>query len=179
LVNLICAEHLYQSHVDADEGELTRTRSALVDQSSLAGYARELDLGAHLILGGGELKSGGYRRDSILSDAFEALVAAIYLDFGHATAAKFVIPFFRTRLNEAVHVGRDPKTQLQEWLQDKGRPLPRYELLSATGQEHARSFTVCCVIDQLALQADGVGSSLKRAEQQAALAALGILGVRK
>jgi ribonuclease-3 len=180
LVNLIVAEALYQYWPHADEGALTRARAELVRESALAPIARQLDLGSKLILGPGEMKSGGHRRDSILADALEALVAAIYLDADFETCRAVVLPWF-TPAMEALppphKVGKDAKTRLQEWLQGKQKPLPVYALLSESGDDHAKTFLVTCTLLQPPLVTEGQGNSRRSAEQAAADAALQNLGV--
>lgn len=178
LLNFVCAELLFAALPSASEGELTRTRANLVDEKSLASFARELNLGEALILGGGELKSGGYRRDSILADAFEALTAAIFLEHGMQAAIGFSEPFLKAALPNAHNKAqqKDAKTQLQEWLQDRARGLPSYQILESHGPEHDRHFRVQCTLaisgKNPELQSQGEGSSVKRAEQAAALAML-------
>ncbi|MCI1709406.1 MAG: ribonuclease III [Chiayiivirga sp.] len=170
LVNLIVAEALYQRWPRADEGELTRARAQLVRESSLAGLARDLELGDRLDLGPGELKSGGFRRDSILADAFEALVAAIYLDAGFEACRERVLAWFRG-LIEGLTPGRtekDAKTRLQEWLQARQLPLPEYRVIAAEGEDHHKTFHVQAVLANPALDCDGQGSSRRLAEQVAA-----------
>lgn len=170
IVNLLVAEVLFQRWPKADEGALTRARAELVREASLATIARELDLGARLTMGPGEMKSGGHRRDSILADAVEAVVAAIYLDAGFEACRARVLPWFETAL-AALPVGKpekDPKTRLQEWLQGKQKPLPAYELVSETGEEHARHFQVRCITSDPPLSAEGEGNSRRVAEQAAA-----------
>jgi len=179
LVNLIVAESLYQHWPQADEGALTRARAELVRESALAPIARQLDLGAKLILGPGEMKSGGHRRDSILADALEALVAAIYLDAGFETFRAVVLPWFRSAmaaLPPPHKVGKDAKTRLQEWLQGKQKPLPVYALLSESGDDHAKTFRITCTLQQPVLVTEGEGGSRRAAEQMAAEAALQALG---
>lgn len=178
LVGLIVAEALYARWPKADEGALTRARAELVRESALAQIARELDLGPRLTLGPGEMKSGGHRRDSILSDALEALVAAIYLDAGFAACRAVVLPWFERSIADLPvgKVGKDPKTRLQEWLQARQRPLPVYELLSESGDEHAKQFRMRCRLADPALATEGEGGSRRAAEQQAAEAALALLG---
>ena len=179
LVNLFVAEALYEHWPHADEGALTRARAELVRESALAPIARQLDLGARLILGPGEMKSGGHRRDSILADALEAVVAAIYLDAGFEACRSAVMPWFRAAM-EALppphKVGKDAKTRLQEWLQGKQKPLPVYALLSESGEDHAKTFLVTCTLQQPPLLTQGEGSSRRAAEQVAAEAALHALG---
>jgi len=178
LVNMVCAELLFKTQASATEGELTRLRSNLVDEASLAAFARDLKLGEFLILGSGELKSGGHRRDSILADTFEALCAAIYLDHGLAAMRVLLEPMLLGALPVALEKAqsKDGKTQLQEWLQDKGRILPTYTLLETFGLEHNREFLVQCDIGATdkfqAMESTGRGSSLRRAEQAAAAAML-------
>lgn len=174
LLNFVCAALLFREFPHASEGELTRTRANLVDEKSLAGFARELNMGDALILGGGELKSGGYRRDSILADVFEALTAAIFLEQGLEATSAFLEPFLRAALPNAQNKAqqKDAKTQLQEWLQDRARGLPSYQIIDSYGPEHDRHFEVQCLLaahaKHPALQSTGKGSSVKRAEQAAA-----------
>jgi ribonuclease III len=176
LVNLLVAEMLYEQYPKADEGELTRRRSHLVSEPALAAIARELELGDELHLGPGELKSGGYRRDSILADAFEALIAAVYLDGGWETCRRLVHELFSGRVaSVAAQTGKDAKTRLQELLQSRGEPLPVYGLVAATGADHAKTFEVACDIASLQLRTTGHGSSRRAAEQAAAGAALELL----
>lgn len=174
LVGLVSAEALYLRWPKADEGAMTRARAELVRESSLARIARELDLGGRITLGPGEMKSGGHRRDSILSDALEAVVGAIYLDAGYEACRAAVLPWFGPSIDAlpAGGIGKDPKTRLQEWLQARQRPLPDYELVSESGEEHARVFHVRCLLADPALETEGSGSSRRGAEQEAAAAAL-------
>jgi len=175
LVNQFVAEALYHRWPKADEGALTRARAELVRESALAGIARRLRLGERLVLGPGELKTGGHRRDSILADAVEAVVAAIHLDAGFEACRAAVLPWFAP-LIEALpapnRVGKDPKTRLQEWLQGRGKPLPVYAVVETGGDDHARVFRARCTLADPPLHAEGEGSSRRAAEQQAALAAL-------
>jgi ribonuclease-3 len=181
LVGLIVAEALYLRWPRADEGVMTRARAELVRESSLAQIARTLDLGPRITLGPGEMKSGGHRRDSILSDALEALVGAIYLDGGFDACRSAVLPWFEPALAglAAGRIGKDPKTRLQEWLQGRQRPLPLYDLLSEAGDEHAKVFHVRCTLVEPALSAPGEGSSRRAAEQAAAGAVLAQLETLK
>ena len=174
VVNLLAAEALYQRWPSADEGVLTRARAELVREASLATIARQLELGDRLTLGPGELKSGGFRRDSILADALEAVVAAIYLDAGYEACRGVVLPWFEHALAALPH-GRpekDAKTRLQEWLQARQRPLPAYELVSESGEDHAKVFVSRCTLNEPAVSADGQGTSRRLAEQAAAAAVL-------
>ncbi len=170
VVGMIVGEALFRRWPTADEGALTRARAELVRESSLAAIARAHDIGSRLILGPGEMKSGGHRRDSILSDAFEALVGAIYLDAGFDACRGAVLPLFEQAINDtpAGKVGKDPKTRLQEWLQARQRALPAYELVGESGDEHAKVFRVSCALVEPPLAAEGEGPSRRVAEQAAA-----------
>lgn len=179
LVNHFVADTLYRHWPKADEGALTRARAELVRESALAAIARNLDVGDLLRMGPGEMKSGGHRRDSILADAVEALVAAIYLDAGVETCRAVVLPWFAPLLDALPppsKVGKDAKTRLQEWLQARQQPLPVYALLEERGADHCRVFRVSCTLRQPPLCTEGEGSSRRAAEQQAADAALLGLG---
>ena len=175
LLNLIVAETLYARWPTADEGALTRARAELVRESALASIARELDLGSVLTLGPGEMKSGGHRRDSILADALEAVVASIYLDAGFAACRNAILPWFDallTGLPQPDKVGKDAKTRLQEWLQRRQKPLPVYSLLEESGDDHAKRFLIACTLTEPPLATQGEGGSRRAAEQLAAVAAL-------
>jgi ribonuclease-3 len=170
VLNLIISNFIYRRFESASEGRLSRIRASLVKQETLAVVARKINLGDHIYLGGGELKSGGFRRDSILSDALEAVIAAIYLDSDYTQAEKTVLHLFDDLL-QAVDVDRslkDPKTQLQEFLQGRQKSLPRYEVVQTDGKSHDQVFTVSCELIDLGLKSKGKGSSRKKAEQQAA-----------
>jgi ribonuclease-3 len=176
LLGAIVAEMLYEAHPRASEGELSRLRAQLVNGQALAVIARELELGDGLKLGPGELKSGGYRRDSILADAFEALVASVYLDGGFEACRHTVRGLFAQRVADLPRSSKDAKTRLQEWLQARGLPLPVYELTGSHGEDHAKVFEVACSIAEPApLRADASGPSRRAAEQDAAEIVLGQL----
>ena len=178
LVNLFVAEALYARWPKADEGTLTRARAELVRESSLATIARTMDLGGQLTLGPGEMKTGGHRRDSILADALEALVAAIYFDAGFEACRKAVLPWFDVSiaaLPPPNKLGKDAKTRLQEWLQARQKPLPVYALLSESGDDHAKLFRVGCTLGDPAMSCEGEAGSRRAAEQLAAEAVLGRL----
>ena len=180
LLNLFVAEALYAHWPQADEGALTRARAELVRESTLAAIARDMALGARIVLGPGELKSGGHRRDSILSDTLEALIAAIYLDSDFLTCRAAVLPWFETliaALPPPNRVGKDAKTRLQEWLQGRQHPLPVYRLVEEGGEEHARRFRVACTLAEPPLSAEGEGTSRRAAEQAAADAMLLQMGI--
>lgn len=173
LLGVVVAELLYEAHPNASEGELSRLRAQLVNGQALAQIARELELGDELKLGSGELKSGGFRRDSILADAFEALMAAVYLDSDFAQCRQTVRSLFAERVAAIPRSSKDAKTRLQEWLQARGWPLPHYELKDSYGEEHAKTFDVSCAIaEPLPLSAEGRGGSRRAAEQDAAEAVL-------
>jgi ribonuclease-3 len=181
LVNLIVAETLHSRWPKADEGALTRARASLVRESSLAAIARQLGLGEKIELGPGEMKSGGHRRDSILADSLEAVVAAIHLDGGFEACRDRVLPWFEPMLDELPvgKVEKDFKTRLQEWLQGRQLDRPEYVLISSSGEEHARVFRVRCNIAEPVLSAEAEGSSLRAAEQAAAGLVLAQIEVSK
>jgi ribonuclease-3 len=179
VLNLIISNFIYRRFESASEGRLSRIRASLVKQDTLAEVAREIGLGDHIHLGGGELKSGGFRRASILSDALEALIAAIYLDSDYLQAEKVVLHLFDDLL-QAVDVGsslKDAKTKLQEYLQGRQKPLPDYQVVQTSGKSHDQVFTISCEIGDLGLHSEGKGSSRKKAEQQAAHNILQMLGI--
>lgn len=180
LIGWFAADLLYHELPKADEGELTRRRAELVRESSLAELARRRGLGDLLRLGTGELKTGGWRRDSILADAYEAVVAALCLEQGIEAARRFAEPDLRARLQESMArvEQKDAKTQLQEWLQHRGLPRPVYQLLETIGPEHARRFEVACELAEPALTTRAIGDSRKAAEQLAAAQALSALASR-
>ncbi len=173
LLNFIIAEALYQAHGRWPEGDLSRLRAHLVKGDTLAEIAREIGLSDYLILGGGELKRGGYRRDSILADAVEAIIAATYLDQGIEACRRLVLQLFEKRLDaiDPKKVGKDPKTRLQEWLQKRKLSLPKYEVLNITGPAHNQTFEVACQVEgQPPFTAEA--GSRRKAEQRAAEKAL-------
>jgi ribonuclease-3 len=151
LLNCSVARLLYDAHPLADEGALSRLRATLVSGETLAQIAGELKLGEHLRLGPGELKTGGFRRASILADALEALLGAIFLDSGFDAAAAVVARIMGPRMSDlpAADTLKDPKTRLQEALQARGLALPVYTLTAATGDPHLQSFTVTCEVPVL------------------------------
>ena len=175
IVNMMAAEALYRRWPKADEGAMTRARAELVREGALAVIGRTLELGERLTLGPGEMKSGGHRRDSILADAVEAVVAAIYLDAGFEACRAVVLPWFSASIEALPTSGRpekDPKTRLQEWLQARQKALPQYELVSESGDDHAKHFRVRCIVADPAASTEGEGASRRLAEQQAAAAVL-------
>jgi ribonuclease-3 len=170
------ADHLYHDVGDADEGQLSRMRAHLVKREMLARIARELKLGAILRLGAGELRSGGQARDSILADAVEAIIAAVYLDGGIDEARGLVRRLFGDHLADPTPDIRrkDPKTRLQEYLQSTGKPLPRYDVVGTSGDQHDQTFRVVCSTG-LVEDTQGEGGSRRKAEQAAARAMLALL----
>ncbi len=174
IVNFLMAEALFNQFPDSREGELSQMRAQLVKGATLAEIAREFELGDFLHLGPGELKSGGHRRDSILADAVEALIGAMYLDGGMDACRKHVNVWYQSRL-ESISPRqeiKDAKSRLQEYLQGRGRSLPKYHVRETTGCDHQQEFTVECEIEHLKQRFEGVGSSRRSAEQAAAQAAI-------
>jgi ribonuclease III len=170
VLGLVSAQYLYERFPEADEGTLSRLRARLVNGESLAQRAAAMELGELLVLGPGELKTGGFRRESILADALEALCGALYLDGGLETARRALLPWLEDALPAEELLGelKDPKTLLQELLQSRGLPLPRYSIESVQGELHAQLFRVRCEVEPMAARAEGEGSSRRRAEQAAA-----------
>ncbi len=170
IVNCIIALELYERFPGLSEGELSRLRANLVNQQSLLGIAQQMHIGDHLLLGEGELKSGGAQRPSILADSVEAILGAVMLDGGFAAAQGVVRRLFAGNLaaiNPNVS-GKDAKTMLQEFTQGRGIALPVYTLLGTQGQAHAQIFQVQCAIDELSIRTEGQGSNRRAAEQDAA-----------
>ena len=172
LLNCAVATLLYERFGELPEGDLSRLRAALVNQASLSTIALSLDLPARLRLGEGELKSGGFRRPSILADALEALLGAVFLDAGFDAVRATVAHLLADRLDRdaGLPVGKDPKTALQEHLQGRRMALPRYSVLKTEGEAHDQTFTVECRVEALSLSAQGMGPSRRTAEQSAAAA---------
>lgn len=170
VLNLLVAEQLYQQFPDADEGALSRLRAAVVSGDSLARIAADMHIGDVLFMGAGELKSGGFRRDSILADALEALCGALWLDAGMEVTQRVMLRLLGPALDvlELPAELRDAKTRLQEWLQGRGLPLPRYTVESISGEPHEQHFRVSCEVASLPALTSGEGSSRRRAEQVAA-----------
>lgn len=177
ILNCLVGAMLYERFPQLQEGQLSRMRANLVNQQPLYEIARDLGLGHRLRLGEGEQKSGGAERPSILADALESVLGAIYLDGGFAAAKAVVAKLFDGRIEmvDPDTQGKDAKTLLQEWLQSRRHGLPSYELLGTSGQAHAQTFRIACRIDVLKLVTEGEGASRKAAEQAAAQAAYGKL----
>lgn len=174
VLNCAIAKLVFREFAAANEGDLSRLRASLVSGESLANIAAELDLGTWVRLGSGELKSGGFRRKSILADALEAVFGAIYLDAGFDAAAAVIEHLFAPRLQRLPSADelKDPKTRLQEALQARGLNLPEYAVHSVTGAAHAQRFTVHCRVASAGIETSGEGGSRRAAEQSAAQAAL-------
>jgi ribonuclease-3 len=170
VLSFAVAELLFRQFPGASEGELSRYRASLVSGESLAAIAAGLGLGEHLRLGEGELKSGGQRRATILADALEAVFGALYLDQGLDAARAVAARLFGDALASLPDAAalKDPKTQLQEWLQGRGFARPAYTVLEVGGEPHAQHFRVRCDVAELGLAAEAEGSSRRRAEQEAA-----------
>jgi len=179
VLGYLISSELYQRFPTATEGVLSRLRSSLVKGDTLADIATQLQFGDYLILGPGELKSGGFRRRSILADALEAVIGAIYMDSDIDTVRHHLLPFFEPRLAQCDpdSVAKDPKTRLQEYLQARGNALPDYTVLNISGEAHKQMFEIECRLSELGIISTGEGSSRRKAEQQAALQALELLGI--
>lgn len=178
LLDLVVADVLFRRFSKATEGDLSRLRASLVRQDTLAGVARGIGLGKYLILGEGELRSGGETRDSILADALEALLAAVYLDGGFEAARGLILSLIGECLGRATPSGeiKDPKTRLQEHLQSGKRRLPEYQVVDIAGSPHEQIFRVTCLLADTGQATEGSGTSRRRAEQDAAAKMLRILG---
>lgn len=176
VLNFIVAHALYDEYPKATEGELSRYRATLVKKDTLAEIARDLNLGDYIKLGSGELKSGGFRRASILADGLEALIAAVLLDSGFESAKTLVHHLFEARVKIVAEKElKDPKSRLQEYLQSRRHDLPNYEVKSVSGDPHLQHFVVVCEVPVLSIKTEGEGSSRRRAEQAAAEVALNII----
>lgn len=174
VLGMVIAESLYQKFPQLPEGKLTRLRSDLVKGQTLADIARELDLGHLLKLGPGERKSGGQRRDSILADAVEAIIGAIYLDSSFDQVSSVIFHLYQSRIDnlDPNVLVKDNKTRLQEKLQSQQMALPDYEVIDIAGKDHAQTFTVSCYVKSLNITSTGSGRSRRIAEQEAAKALL-------
>lgn len=170
ILGFVVADWLYQNYPQLAEGKLSRMRSSLVRKETLASVARELGMSDYLILGEGELKSGGFNRDSILADTIESLIGALYLDAGFDTASAFIhchfAPHFENISERSTF--KDAKSQLQEVMQKQALALPVYDIIKTEGEQHAQQFTVECVLADVGLTAIASASSRRLAEQQAA-----------
>jgi ribonuclease-3 len=170
VLDFVVSEAVYRARPDASEGDLSKLRASLVKDDTLAEIALELDLGEHLILGSGERKTGGHRRESILADALEAIFGAVFLDRGFDAAKAVIDGVFEARYLKLPDVEdlRDPKTRLQEWLQARKMSLPEYELAQVSGKDHKQRFVVTCTIVETSTVTDGESTTRRKAEQRAA-----------
>ncbi|KYP97033.1 ribonuclease III [Sodalis-like endosymbiont of Proechinophthirus fluctus] len=177
ILSYVIANALYQRFPHVDEGDMSRMRATLVRSNTLAEIAREFELGECLRLGQGEMKSGGFRRESILADGVEALIGSVFLDSDIKTVENLILDWYRTRLDEISPGDRqkDPKTRLQEYLQGRHLPLPTYLVLQVRGEAHDQEFIIHCQISGLLQPVVGNGSSRRKAEQSAAEQALKLL----
>ena len=168
VLDVVISESLFHSLPDAPEGDLSRLRASLVRDTSLAGIAADLGIGDYLVLGSGERKTGGHRRQSILADALEALFGAVYLDSDFDTVAALVRRVFGAKLADLPHADelRDPKTRLQEWMQARQMGLPDYELIDVSGKAHRQVFRASCQVEDR--MTTGTGTTRRNAEQEAA-----------
>jgi len=177
ILSLVISTHLYKHLEKASEGELSRLRSSLVKGDKLAEIAQQLELGDYLILGSGELKSGGFRRSSILADTLEAVFGAVYLDSNYATCEQVILGIYQQELDSLPSASsiKDHKTKLQEYLQSRQLPLPDYQVLKVTGEPHDQTFFVECSISTNDNPVQAKGSSRRKAEQAAAAKIIKIL----
>ena len=170
ILNFVITQELYQRFPTINEGELSRFRSGLVKEETLAEIAKNLNLGEYLQLGGGELKSGGFRRPSILADSLEAIIAAIYLDSDIKQSQSFILTHFADKI-DSINIDakkKDPKTALQEYLQSRKMSLPLYTLLNTTGEDHEQCFEIECTVDKIEYKTSASAVSRRKAEQMAA-----------
>ena len=177
ILGCVIAEELYRRFPAASEGDLTRLRATLVKGDTLAEIGKGLVLGDYIRLGSGELKSGGFRRGSILACAVEALIGAVYLDGGFDAAKPLVLGLYQDRLGSVSPEDelKDPKTRLQEFMQSRKLPLPLYDLVKVEGEAHIQTFYIECVVETMKERISGHGSSRRKAEQSAAKKMLKIL----
>lgn len=179
ILNFIITKLLFEKFPQGREGDLTRLRANLVKGETLADVAKELALGEHLLLGAGELKSGGHRRASILADAVEAIIGAIFMDSGLSEAETSIKAWYQSRLDDldSSFIDKDPKTKLQEYLQERSKPLPSYRVVSENGKLHDREYVVHCAIFGFEEPFVAQASSKRAAEKSAAHKALKALGL--
>ncbi len=170
VLEVVISDIVFRMHANAPEGDLSRLRASLVKDTSLAELSSNLGLGDHLVLGGGERKSGGHRRESILADALEAIFGAVYLDAGFEAARSVIERAFGKRLSNLPSVDelQDPKTRLQEWLQARALGLPKYELAGVSGKAHQQTFEVSCSVRDGTTMTTGSGTTRRNAEQESA-----------
>jgi len=178
ILNFIVAEWLYNHYPEKQEGFLTKVRAALVHTQQLSAFARKIELGPAILVGRGEASTGGRDRDAILCDAFEALIAAMYLDTDIQTVKNFIVPLLETESSEILksHAEEDVKSRLQEWAQAQGYASPIYVLMSESGPDHAKQFEVVALVNNRKI-ASGKGSSKQTAEKDAAVNSMKTLGI--
>jgi len=176
-LNFIIARQLYERYPDLPEGDLSRIRANLVKESTLSEIATRLQIGDSLLLGEGEMKSAGWRRPSVLADAIEAIVGAVFLDGGYEAAEAVVTRLYQELLEkiDPKSIGKDAKSLLQEYLQSRKLSVPRYQVTATEGEAHCQTFKVECKIDKLNITTQGEGNSRRAAEQLAAQAAYDVL----
>jgi ribonuclease-3 len=170
VLNCVIANLLYEQFPEIAEGDLSRVRATLVNQQSLFELASALELGQHVMLGQGEIRSGGSKRPSILADALEAVLGAVFLDAGFEVVSNVIVSMFQpvtSKLDPAA-VAKDPKTRLQEFLQGRRMSLPSYTVVDVSGQAHDQNFRVECTLEEMAIRTLGEGTSRRAAEQDAA-----------
>jgi len=170
ILNFVIAHELFKLYPDVQEGDLSRLRANLVNKEPLAEIASQLNLGEVIKLGSGELKSGGFRRPSILADSVESILGAVYCDGGFDSARELIVRLYSDRLASPTDLQslKDPKTRLQELLQSRRFDLPDYQVVNISGQAHAQVFHVECSIKQMGIEVKGEGKSRRKAEQVAA-----------
>lgn len=170
ILNFVIAADLFQRYPESPEGDLSRIRASLVNKEGLYTVSKQLKLGDYLILGSGELKSGGYRRNSILADTVEAIIGAVYQDSDFGQCQQLILKLYYELLENIPDADslKDPKTRLQELLQSRKYGLPQYNIIEITGKAHNQQFKVTCEINELELQAEGKATNRRKAEQQAA-----------
>ncbi|MEX0372353.1 ribonuclease III [Spiribacter roseus] len=170
ILNFVIAAEVFERRPELHEGELSRLRAALVNKNALAAIARGIDLGAHIVLGSGELKTGGSRRDSILADGLEAVIGAVYLDGGYEAGRQVILQLFEAHLSRLpdMEALKDPKTRLQEYLQARHLELPTYQVDAVIGRAHQQTFRVGCHCEPLQLTGEGTAGNRRQAEQAAA-----------
>jgi len=180
ILGFVIAEYIYHKFPSSSEGELTRLRSSLVKGEKLAKIGREIQLSDKLKLGTGELKSGGWRRDSILANTIEALIGAVYLDSDIESCRIFILDLYQHHLEDIdpSDIKKDPKSQLQEYLQSRNQDVPIYETVDESGTSHQPEFTVSCKTNLLDEPIIAKGTSKRRAEQAAAKKVMSILGIK-
>lgn len=181
ILGFVIADKIYQQFPNASEGELTRLRASLVKGETLAEISKEINLSDAIKLGAGELKSGGWRRDSILANTLEAIIGAIYIDSDIEACREFILGLYQSHLEKLslADIKKDAKTQLQEYLQSRKHKLPEYTVISETGSSHNPEFTVSCKVELIDEIVTATGKSKRKAEQSAAEKVISILKSRK